>query len=104
MLRQYVSAFKPKEYLFEGEGGLPYGTRSAQLVLAAAKRKAGIHKKGSIHLLRHSYATHLLECGTDVRYIQSFLGHNSLKTTMLYTHVSKLKVENIQSPLNRLNF
>ena len=103
-LRQYVAQYKPKEYLFEGEGGLPYGTRSAQLVLAAAKRKAGIEKKGSIHLLRHSYATHLLEGGTDVRYIQDFLGHNSLKTTMLYTHVSKLKVQNIHSPLDKLNF
>jgi site-specific recombinase XerD len=103
-LRQYVAEYKPREYLFEGEGGAPYSTRSAQLVLAQAKQKAGILKKGSIHSLRHSYATHLLEGGTDVRYIQSFLGHNSLKTTMLYTHVSKLKVENIQSPLDRLNF
>jgi site-specific recombinase XerD len=103
-LRLYVMTFKPKEYLFEGEGGLPYGTRSAQLVLAAAKRKAGILKNGSIQSLRHSYATHLLEGGTDVRYIQSFLGHNSLKTTMLYTHVSKLKIESIQSPLDKLNW
>jgi site-specific recombinase XerD len=103
-LRQYVSTYKPKEYLFEGEGGALYSTRSAQEVLKVAKQKAGIQKKGSIHLLRHSYATHLLEGGTDVRYIQSFLGHNNLKTTMLYTHVSKLKMENIQSPLDKLKF
>jgi site-specific recombinase XerD len=103
-LRQYVAEYKPKEYLFEGKGGAPYSTRSAQEVLKVAKQKAGILKKGSIHSLRHSYATHLLEGGTDVRYIQSFLGHNSLKTTMLYTHVSKLKIESIQSPLDKLIF
>jgi site-specific recombinase XerD len=103
-LRLYVAAYKPGDYLFEGEGGAPYSTRSAQQVLAVAKIKAGILKKGSIHSLRHSYATHLLEGGTDVRYIQNFLGHTSLKTTMLYTHVSKLKIQNIQSPLDKLKF
>jgi site-specific recombinase XerD len=103
-LRQYATEYKPREYLFEGEGGAPYSTRSAQEVLKVAKQKSGIQKKGSIHSLRHSYATHLLEGGTDVRYIQSFLRNNSLKTTMLYTHVSKLKIESIQSPLDKLNF
>lgn len=103
-LRLYVGTYKTKEYLFEGEHGGPYSTRSAQQVLAQAKHKAGILKKGSIHSLRHSYATHLLEGGTDVRYIQAFLGHNSLQTTMLYTHVSKLKIGNILSPLDKLNF
>jgi site-specific recombinase XerD len=103
-LRQYYTLYKPKEYLFEGEAGKPYNTRSAQLILAQAKKNAGITKKGSIHLLRHSYATHLLESGTDIRYIQSFLGHNSLKTTMIYTHVSKFKMESIQSPLDKLNW
>lgn len=103
-LRQYFKKYRPKDYLFEGEGAKSYSTRSAQLVLAGAKKEAGIHKKGSIHLLRHSYATHLLEGGTDIRYIQSFLGHHSLKTTMLYTHVSNLKIESIQSPLDRLKW
>jgi site-specific recombinase XerD len=71
-------------------------------ILAQSKIKAGIRKKGSIHTLRHSYATHLLEAGTDIRYIQSFLGHNDLKTTMRYTHVTKPKMESIGSPLDKL--
>jgi site-specific recombinase XerD len=103
-LREYVRQYRPKDHLFEGEGEKPYSTRSAQMVLAEAKGKAGIQKRGSIHLLRHSYATHLLESGTDIRYIQTFLGHNSLKTTMIYTHVSKLKIGSIQSPLDKLNW
>jgi site-specific recombinase XerD len=101
-LRDYFVAFRPKDYLFEGGRGTAYSTRSAQKVLHQAKRKAGIHKAGSIHSLRHAYATHLLEGGTDVRYIQSFLGHSSLKTTMRYTQVSRIKVEAIGSPLDKL--
>ncbi|HVK96455.1 MAG TPA: site-specific integrase [Flavisolibacter sp.] len=101
-LRVYVREYKPKMYLFEGENGGAYSSRSAQLVLQEAKRKAGICKKGSIHSLRHSYATHLLEGGTDIRYIQSFLGHNSLKTTLRYTHVMIPKIESIGSPFDKL--
>jgi len=104
-LREYVRQYKPKNYVFEGErGGEPYSKRSAQEVLRAAKKRAGIQKSGSIHLLRHSYATHLLESGTDIRYIQAFLGHNSLKTTMRYTHVMQPKIEAIQSPLDKLKW
>lgn len=103
-LRDYYRQYHPSTYLFEGQSGQPYAARTAQEALAGAKQKAGIHKKGSIHLLRHSYATHLLEAGTDVRYIQAFLGHKSLATTMLYTHVSRLKIEALQSPLDRLNW
>lgn len=103
-LREYYKAYRPKNFLFEGEDGGAYSSRSAQAVLKEAKLRAGIHKKGSIHLLRHSYATHLLEGGTDVRYIQAFLGHNSLQTTMRYTHVSRLKIESIQSPLDKLKW
>ncbi len=101
-LREYFQSFRPKEYLFEGEKRGAYCTRSAQKVLHEAKRKAGIHKVGSIHSLRHSYATHLLEGGTDIRYIQVFLGHSNLKTTMRYTQVSRVKVESIGSPLDKL--
>lgn len=104
-LREYFRQYKPKEYLFESEQNkAPYSTRSAQLILRDAKRKAGIMKGGSIHTLRHSFATHLLEAGTDVRYIQAFLGHNNLKTTMRYTHVSRFKIETLQSPLDKLEW
>ena len=104
-LRAYVRQFRPAVYLFEGDkGGAPYSSRSAQEVLRQAKQRAGIRKSGSIHSLRHSYATHLLEGGTDIRYIQSFLGHKSLATTMIYTHVGQLKIESIQSPLDKLDW
>jgi integrase/recombinase XerD len=101
-LRLYRKEYQPLFYLFEGEKGKAYSTRSAQEVLKEAKKRAGIYKRGSIHSLRHSYATHLLEGGTDIRYIQSFLGHNSLKTTLRYTHVMMPKVSNIGSPLDKL--
>ena len=73
-------------------------------MLREAKAKAGIKKGGSIHSLRHSFATHLLEAGTDVRYIQAFLGHNNLKTTMRYTHVSRFKIVTLQSSLDKLEW
>ena len=104
VLRTYHKAYKPKEYLFEGEEpGTPYSTRSAQEVLKVVKQKARIQKSGSIHSLRHAYATHLLESGTDIRFIQELLGHQSLRTTLIYTHVSVKNIGNIQSPLDRLN-
>ena len=102
-LRAYFKMYRPATFLFEGEGGKSYSTRSAQKVLALAKGETKIGKRGSIHMLRHSYATHLLEAGTDIRYIQAFLGHHNIKTTMRYTHVTMPKLENIKSPLDRLN-
>jgi site-specific recombinase XerD len=105
VLRSYHKAYRPKEYLFEGdEPATPYSTRSAQEVLKVAKQKARIRKSGSIHSLRHAYATHLLEGGTDIRFIQELLGHQSLATTLIYTHVSMKNIGNIQSPLDKLNF
>ncbi|RYZ23636.1 MAG: integrase [Chitinophagaceae bacterium] len=103
VLRQYFVQYRPRDYLFEGERGGPYSARSAQEVLQAAKRAAGIEKRGSIHMLRHSYATHLLEGGTDIRYIQDLLGHFDLKTTVRYAHVAKKGPTTIQSPLDRLD-
>lgn len=67
-----------------------------------ALKKSGLEKKATPHTLRHSFATHLLENGTDIRFIQVFLGHSSIKTTMLYTHLGKTAVDKIQSPLDRL--
>ncbi|TAK33722.1 MAG: hypothetical protein EPO28_16995 [Saprospiraceae bacterium] len=88
--------------MFEGQGGEQYSTRSISKVMEHSKQKAGIRKKGSIHALRHSFATHLLEGGTDLLSIKELLGHNSLRTTMQYTHVSKKHLSKIQSPLDKL--
>jgi site-specific recombinase XerD len=102
ILREYYIVYKPRIYLFEGSEGKPYSSRSAQIVMAKAKQVAQIRKKGSIHSLRHSYATHLLEGGTDIRYIQELLGHRSIQTTLKYTHVSVKNIQAIQSPLDKL--
>ncbi len=103
-LRDYYKEYKPKEFVFEGANGGAYTSRSIQLILQEAKKKAGITKKGSTHMLRHSYATHLLESGTDIRYIQELLGHNNIKTTVRYTHVSKKGIDKIESPLDKLDW
>jgi integrase/recombinase XerD len=103
MLRAYYKMYKPKDYLFEGQTiGMPYDARSLQLILKQALKKAGITKPVTLHWLRHSYATHLLESGTDLRYIQELLGHNSSKTTEIYTHVSTKSLQQIKSPFDDL--
>lgn len=103
MLREYYTLFKPSKYLFEGKlKGEPYDDRSLQQVLKQALQKAGITKPVTLHWLRHSYATHLLESGTDLRYIQELLGHNSSKTTEIYTHVSTKSIQQIKSPFDDL--
>jgi len=102
-LREYFKKYRPKDYLFEGMDGGPYAVRSLQEVFKAAKERSGNLKKGGIHSLRHSYATHLLEEGTDIRFIQELLGHNSLTTTHRYTHVSIVKTGKIASPLDKLD-
>jgi site-specific recombinase XerD len=102
-LRQYYQMYKPREYLFEGEPGIHYSTRSVQKVFQSAKARAGIKIPGGIHTLRHSYATHLLESGTDIRFIQELLGHNSILTTRRYTHVSTQFTSKIRSPLDDLD-
>ena len=103
-LRDYYLQFKPEVFLFEGRPGQPYSVRSVQEILKVAKEKAKVSKKGSVHILRHSYATHLMEAGTDIRIIQELLGHNSIRTTMLYTHVSRKDISRIESPLDKLNW
>ena len=102
VLRDYFRLYKPQKYLFEGQPGKPYSARSAQEIMATAKKLAGIRKPGSTHMLRHSFATHHLENGTDIRYIQAMLGHNNIQTTMRYTHVAVKTIAKIQSPLDRL--
>jgi integrase/recombinase XerD len=89
--------------LFEGMlAGLPYSEKSLQCVLKQALQKAKIMKPVTLHWLRHSYATHLLESGTDLRYIQELLGHNSSKTTEIYTLVSTKNIQQIKSPFDDL--
>ncbi len=103
MLRAYYIAYKPETYLFEGHiKGRPYDARSLQNVLKRALGKAGINKPATLHWLRHSYATHLLENGTDLRYIQELLGHSRNKTTEIYTHVSTKSLQKITSPFDLL--
>ena len=99
-LRQYYQVWKPKEYLFEGQYGGRYSGRSVGQLLARAAQQAGIKKRVTPHMLRHSFATHLLESGTDLRYIQSLLGHSSSKTTEIYTHVAVNSFKNIKNPLD----
>ncbi len=106
MLREYFVVYKPSKdgYLFCGQqANEPYSSRSLQLVLQAAKKRAGILKPGSVHALRHSFATHLLDNGTDVTMIMKLLGHNDLKTTLRYLHVTNRDVLKIISPLDNLN-
>jgi len=102
LLRQYYLAYKPTYYLFEGQNGGQYSVRSCQTIFKKAMDKAKIKKKVGIHGLRHSYATHLLETGTDIRFVQELMGHNHINTTMLYTHLSDKSRRNIKSPLDYL--
>ena len=103
LLREYYKNYKPINYLFEGQvKGAPYDARSLQVVLKNSLFKTGINKKVTLHWLRHSYATHLMESGTDLRYIQELLGHQSSKTTEIYTHVSTKSLQQIKSPFDDL--
>lgn len=104
LLRAYYKAekMKPKKWMFEGQYEGQYSVRSIEQIMKKAKAAAGIKKKGSIHAIRHSFATHLLEGGTDLMTIKELLGHNSLRTTAIYTHVSKKQIAKVQSPLDKL--
>lgn len=103
MLRAYFKAYRPKVWLFEGQdAGNRYSEKSLQSVLKQALVRVGIKKPVTLHWLRHSYATHLLESGTDLRYIQELLGHKSSKTTEIYTHVSMKSLQKIKSPFDDL--
>ena len=102
LLRDYYKSYQPKEFLFEGQGGGKYSEKSLENVFKQSLFKARNQKPVTLHWLRHSYATHLLESGTDLRYIQDLLGHKSSKTTEIYTHVSTKNIQNIRSPFDDL--
>ncbi|KAB3532521.1 tyrosine-type recombinase/integrase [Alkaliphilus serpentinus] len=101
-LREYYKKYKPQQYIFEGSERTNLTERSAERVFKDALKKAGIKREVGMHSLRHSFATHLLESGTDLRYIQELLGHNSSKTTEIYTHVTRKSLKKIISPIDRL--
>jgi site-specific recombinase XerD len=99
-LRQYYIEYKPQFYLFEGQSNLQYSGRSVQQIIKNSALKCALKKQVSPHILRHSFATHLLENGTDIRYIQELLGHSLLKTTEIYTHITDIAKNKIKSPLD----
>ncbi len=103
VLDKYIEEYRPKDYIFEGATGMDYSPSSIQNIIKAAVEKAGIQKRTTMHTLRHSFATHLLENGVDLRYIQSMLGHASSKTTEIYTHITTKGFDKIKSPLDNLD-
>ncbi|MBN2521685.1 MAG: site-specific integrase [Bacteroidales bacterium] len=102
LLREYAKKYKPKEYLFNGPSGGKDSVTSIRNILKRAKEAAGIKKSIRVHTLRHSFATHMLEKGVDLRFIQEILGHKDIKTTMIYTRVAKRRIGYIGSPLDDL--
>lgn len=103
LLREYYIEYKPQYWLFEGQArGESYSVRTAQDIFSFYFKKIGLPKYFTFHSLRHSFATHLLEMGTDIKYIQNLLGHNDIKTTLRYTHVSKKDILKIESPLDKI--
>lgn len=103
LLREYYKKYQPKEYIFEGQKGGAYSSKSVQNILKKSMIVANITKHATVHTLRHSFATHLLDNGTDIRYIQELLGHKKLETTQIYTHVSNHSVNKIKSPGDLIN-
>jgi site-specific recombinase XerD len=103
VLREYYKVYRPGPWLFVGQMGGKYSEGSAQAILKAACKHAKIKKNVSMHTLRHSFATHLLENGTDLRYIQELLGHSSPKTTQIYTHITTKGMDQLKNPLDKLD-
>lgn len=103
LLREYYKEYKPVKWVFESYNNSQYSTRSIDKIIKKSAKNAGIIKNISAHILRHSFATHLLERGTDIKYIQKLLGHDSIRTTEIYTHITKKGFEKIKSPLDNLD-
>lgn len=102
-LKNYRQLYASDDWVFEGQyKGEALSGRTVQQVMTNAVVKAGLEKKATVHTLRHSFATHLLESGTDIRYIQQLMGHSSIKTTMIYTHITPKAEKKIISPLDSL--
>jgi integrase/recombinase XerD len=102
ILKEYYAQYKPKDYIFEGPTGGSYSTRSIDKIFKKALSQTKIKKDATVQTLRHSFATHLLESGVDIKYIKEILGHNSLKTTEIYKHVTKKSLINIRSPFDNM--
>lgn len=104
LLREYWKTYKPKDYLFLGKDGIkPLGLRAIQLAFAKYLAKTKIQKKAHVHTLRHAFATHLLDAGTDIIYIQRLMGHSSITSTTIYLHLRDYKVLKIKSPADLLD-
>jgi site-specific recombinase XerD len=102
-LESYKKVYKSSKFVFQGQfAGENLSTRTVQEVMRQAIKKSGLEKKATVHTLRHSFATHLLESGTDIKYIQQLLGHNDIRTTTIYTHVSKTVIDKMESPLDKM--
>ncbi len=101
ILKRFVKDKNPEDYVFSSKGK-PITPRAVQKIVSNAARKAGISKKVTPHTLRHSFATHLLEQGEDIRKIQELLGHSNLSTTQIYTHISKEELKKVVSPYDLL--
>lgn len=99
LLRDYYKEYKPKMYLFKGQKGGKYSSESAGQLFKRALKKAKINKPATLHTLRRSFATHLLEDGRSIAHIQKLLRHNNISSTLIYTHIAKDSIQNIKSPL-----
>ena len=101
-INEYLKQYRPKYWLFEGQKGGQYSAESIWKIFNRLKKRCCVNKKGNVHLLRHTFATYLLESGTDIRYIQKLLGHSSIKTTEIYTHIANNDLVKIKSPIDDL--
>ncbi|MTI87740.1 MAG: integrase [Balneolaceae bacterium] len=103
LLREYVKEYQPADYLFEGQGGGRYSASSIQALMKRHKKKCRINKKATPHSLRHSFATHLMDNGTDTRFIQELLGHKHISTTQIYTNVSSKTLKDVNPNYSRMD-